>query len=90
MSRLTWRQEPRRKGLAGVSQGPRGYQMFYGTERIATVQHSRNGWFYYASSERHSVPHINTAGYLQFSSKEAARDHCSIYVRKHFKKESQQ
>lgn len=87
---LRWRREPRERGLAGVVQGELGYQLWLGSERIATVavyyefgRHSRKlGYYWVARNDALGVPLRNTAdGGRIYATADDAKAACLEYVR---------
>jgi len=90
--RVTVKREENERGLARVCQGPRGFEIRIKGERVGHAMWGRNFgqaygsgyWFWYAGSERYSVPRKNASD-EPFETAEAARDACLAYVRKHAK-----
>lgn len=85
---LTWRQEPRETGLAGVVQGERGYDLCYGGEKIGSVRpcyegfnRRKRGYFWYAHSEKLGVPLHNTSR-SPVADIEVAKVECRAYVQR--------
>lgn len=84
--RLTWSREPRQRGLAGVVQGERGYDLKYdgeivGRARPLPVGHRRyNGYYWYAVSDRSGIPLRNTSD-KRVPTIDEAKAHCVAYVR---------
>jgi hypothetical protein len=42
--RITWRRQPRERGLRGVAQGERGYELRYGEEHLGGAYPRYVGW----------------------------------------------
>lgn len=90
--RVTVKNEPSERGLAGVCQGPRGYIISADGEKVGRVsctyidRLSRKGmyWYYYASGE--GIPHANTCNDVpRLKTKEEARDACVAYVKENLR-----
>jgi len=99
MSRLSWRKQPNEKGLRAIGQSPRGFEMRYAGETIASVYphpkgwgaYDYEGWGFSARADEYGVPHINSGLEKKFfKTAEEAKKAADAYVRKHFKKENQQ
>lgn len=91
--RLRWRKEPNERGLASTGQAPRGAELWYGNERIATVTAGRHGsgfgppdtWSWSARSDHNGVPWRNSAAEGRYwpltdEGLEAAKADCRAYV----------
>src|SRR5687767_1255595 len=66
---LRWKRQPRETGLRGVGQGPLGWDLYWGPNRLASVRvlwkgfsRETDGWYYVAREDSLSVPHRNTCG----------------------------
>lgn len=86
--KLTWKREPKAKGLASVAQGERGYYMRLNKERIGTVAPwSRNDghycWYASVGKER-----MNTAC-NPVATVEEARAQCMAWVKQQLKNGAQ-
>jgi hypothetical protein len=82
---LRWKRQPNERGLARVSQGLRGWDLFMGAERLAHVRPlfyglSRNlvGW-YYVAPERPGIEYRNSCGEVGAPPAQA-RAACAAYV----------
>lgn len=90
--RITVRRQERERGLAAVTQGPRGFDIRINGECVGHVRWGHNFgkeqssgyWYWWAQSTRYGVPHKNTASEPS-NSLELARDACRAYVREHAK-----
>mgnify|MGYP001224007371 CR=1 FL=1 len=87
--RLTWRREADEKGLRGVVQGERGFDLRYDGAEVGTVRPRYDGWsrkragyYWTAQSANPPVPLINTAG-TPVATIEEAKAQCEAYVREH-------
>jgi len=85
--RLTVRNQPIETGLARVSQGPRGYDIYFGGKRVGSVSanssgwHIYDGWYWCTPSEPDlGIEYMNTH-ITRAPTKEQARDECLVYVR---------
>jgi len=82
---LRWKRQPNERGLARVIQGPRGWDLYLGTERIGYVRPLRNGFsretigWYYVTPERPGIEHRNSCGEVGVPAS-GARDACAAYV----------
>lgn len=84
---LRWSRVPRASGLAGIGQGPRGWYLWWGPNRIATVSvpfkrigsRETDGWYFVARSDELGVPLRNTCG-ERGKPPEVARKDCVDYV----------
>jgi hypothetical protein len=88
---LRWKREPRESGLRGVAQGPRGWHLYWGPNRIASVavlfkgfSRERDGWYFYASDDNLKVPYRNTCGERGIPAAQV-RDSCVAYVLEHLR-----
>lgn len=89
MARLTWSKEPNAKGLARVSQGPRGAVLKADGKPVASVSARRvgwgreySGWFWScATDETLCISHRNTASDPVETIEEAKWD-AENYIRK--------
>lgn len=92
--RITARQTPFAAGL--IIQATRGYEIRIHQNRVGTVAPKLSverfrevlGWYFYASSDKYSVPSTNTAAWDPpkfWPTKEEARTAALSYVRKHAK-----
>lgn len=87
-SRLTWRLEPKEKGLAGVVQEERGYDLFCDGEQVGSVrplfsglERRKLGYFWYAGSEKVGVPTQNTSD-APVADIEVTKAQCRAYVQR--------
>jgi len=65
---LRWKRQPNERGLARVIQGPRGWDLYMGTERLGYVRvlymglsRQTNGW-YYVTPARPGIEYRNSCG----------------------------
>ena len=91
--RLRFRREPNEKGLASIGQGPRGYELWYGDERLGSaheitegVARLGTGLFYWSvgTFEQLGITYRNTAG-TPVATMEAAKTELRDYIEKCFK-----
>lgn len=92
--RLSWRKEPRPKGLAAVGHGPLGMDLRIGEERVASVRpkykgwgRQIEGWYWVAYSDAHGIPTQNTS-YAPAPTMEAAQAQAAEYVKAYRKEPS--
>lgn len=90
--RLTWKREARAKGLAGVCQGERGFDLYARTERgvekIASVRplyagllrSGKRGYYWYARHDGLGVRLRNTASEKPYATIVEAMAACLAYV----------
>jgi hypothetical protein len=80
---LHFRRVPREKGLAAICQGERGYYLFYGDEKVATVAVYQlfSTYYWYARHDELGIPLKNTCvnGDL-YASIDDAKAACRAYV----------
>lgn len=88
---LRWKRQPRERGLAGVCQGPRGWDLRWKSDVLGYVRpryagFGRHiiGWFFVARHDAHGVPLENTAGGPAADSAQA-RQQAGEYVLKHLR-----
>lgn len=85
--RLTWRREPHARGLAGVCQGERGWDLRADGCDIAHVRpllRGRRTEGYYWYSCHSSLPEANTSA-SPTSTPEEAKDGCEFFARTHLR-----
>lgn len=96
MPRLSWRKQPNEQGLASIGQQPRGLELRYGGEYIASVapitkgRFNVVGWYFTAVSDEFGVPLINTYLTKRWVKQDDAKSECDKYVRGTFKVPAQQ
>lgn len=89
--RLRWRRESRETGLRAVVQGERGYELWYGDERVASASpygryRPEQGYYWSApSNERLGIALKNTAS-QPVATIEEAKEQAMAYVRAALKK----
>ena len=83
---LRWRRQPRETGLRAVTQGPRGWQLFAGAVKVASVNaayadFSREvrGWYWVAGADEMGVRLHNSSASPSLSPSHA-RDEVVRYV----------
>lgn len=88
---LRWKRQPSETGLRAVVQGPRGWHLYWGTKRIATVSvlykgfsRETDGWYFVAREDDLKVPHRNTCG-ERGKPASVARADCVAYVLAHLR-----
>jgi hypothetical protein len=91
---IRWRREPRETGLARVTQGERGYQLWRGNQRLASVSVAyksgrfspKLGYYWAARCDEAGVPFYNSisgrTGVIYYTV-DAAKRACAEYVRGH-------
>ena len=82
---LRWKRQPSESGLRRVIQGPRGWDLYMGTERLASVRvlykglsRVRDGW-YYCTPSRPGLEHRNTCDERGIPAADV-RAACAAYV----------
>lgn len=86
--RLRWRREPLPGGLANVSATPRGYELWYGDQRIGGAhaycpnwpRGDVQGYYWICRAEELGAPYLNTSGAL-VTTMEKAKQVCEAYAR---------
>lgn len=82
--RITWKREEKSSGIAGVRQGPRGYNLNVNGERVASVNWVRmcNAWMWsVAKNDDLGIPWSNSSARgVYYQDIERAKMECKAYV----------
>ena len=89
--RITWRNEKRPSGLAGIGAGEMGYEVFINGIKAGGVYAARkglafewDGWYWLCSGRGidHRIKNKNTVNIKKINDKEVAKLDCENYIRK--------